>query len=465
MADTRAIFSCNSITFARQLRNAVKPNISYNRIWSIAYPIILGSVAQNLINVTDTAFLGRVGEVALGASALGGMFYMVLIMLGMGFGTGAQIIIARRFGEGKNDQIGKTFVHAFYFMLPLAVVAFFTLLLFGNQILRPLVSSDAIYEASVRFVDYRLYGLFFAFGQILFRSFYIGIARTQIITWSTLVMAIVNIALDYALIFGNWGFPEMGIEGAALASVIAEGIALVFLFINTQYRKHPANFQLYQFGIWDKDLFIRLFKLSGPIMLQNFLSLSVWFAFFLLVEKLGEQALAISNIIRSVYVVLMIPIWGFASASNSLVSYLIGMQYPQLIFKLIKRILVLCVGGVIMLIVFSIFFPQAILSIYTNNPELITNSIPVLQVVNTSAIALAFGFVLFNGVLGTGKTNISFFIELLVLSFYIFYVYMLIRYFNANVALVWTAEIIYGLMLSLLSWIYLKKGKWLSSGV
>jgi putative MATE family efflux protein len=455
MADTRAIFSCNSITFARQLRNAVKPNISYNRIWSIAYPIILGSVAQNLINVTDTAFLGRVGEVALGASALGGMFYMVLIMLGMGFGTGAQIIIARRFGEGKNDQIGKTFVHAFYFMLPLAVVAFFT----------PLVSSDAIYEASVRFVDYRLYGLFFAFGQILFRSFYIGIARTQIITWSTLVMAIVNIALDYALIFGNWGFPEMGIEGAALASVIAEGIALVFLFINTQYRKHPANFQLYQFGIWDKDLFIRLFKLSGPIMLQNFLSLSVWFAFFLLVEKLGEQALAISNIIRSVYVVLMIPIWGFASASNSLVSYLIGMQYPQLIFKLIKRILVLCVGGVIMLIVFSIFFPQAILSIYTNNPELITNSIPVLQVVNTSAIALAFGFVLFNGVLGTGKTNISFFIELLVLSFYIFYVYMLIRYFNANVALVWTAEIIYGLMLSLLSWIYLKKGKWLSSGV
>jgi len=344
-------------------------------------------------------------------------------------------------------------------------VAFLILLFFSSQILRPLVSSDAIYEASVRFLDYRLYGLFFAFGQILFRSFYIGIARTQIITWSTLVMAVVNIALDYALIFGHWGFPEMGIEGAALASVIAEGIALAFLLINTQYRKHPAKYQLYQFGIWDKDLFVRTFKLAGPIMLQNFLSLGVWFAFFLLVEKLGEQALAISNIIRSVYVVLMIPIWGFASASNSLVSYLIGMQYPQLIFKLLKRILVLCAGGVILLILLSIFFPQAILSIYTNDPNLIVNSIPVLQVVNISAIALAFGFVLFNGVLGTGKTNVSFVIELIVLGFYIFYVYNLVSYFNADVTLVWTSEIIYGLMLSLLSGLYLKKGKWLSSKV
>lgn len=441
----------------------VKPNISYSRIWNIAYPIILGSVAQNLINVTDTAFLGRVGEVALGASALGGMFYLVLNMLGLGFGTGAQIIIARRFGEGKNHLIGKTFVHAFYFMMPLALLAFFVLLFFGSQILRLLINSDAIYQASVSFLDFRVYGLFFAFGQILFRSFYIGIARTQIITWSTLIMAIVNIALDYALIFGNWGFPEMGIEGAALASVIAEGIALAFLIINTQYRKHPEKYNLYQFGIWDKALFTRTFKLSGPIMLQNFLSLSVWFAFFLLVEKLGEQALAISNIIRSVYVVLMIPIWGFASASNSLVSYLIGMKFPEMIFKLLKRILVLCISGVLMLISISIIFPQAIISIYTNNPELIANSIPVLQVVNSSAVLLAIGFVLFNGVLGTGKTNISFMIEMIVLGFYLIYVYFLINILDANVTMVWTAEILYGLILSILSWIYLKKGKWISA--
>ena len=435
-------------------------NISYNRIWSIAYPIILGSVAQNLINVTDTAFLGRVSEVALGASAIGGMFYLVFINLGLGFGTGAQIIIARRFGEGDKKMVGKTFDHALYFMLPLSILAFLVLFAFSDDILRPLVSSDAIYAASIEFLDYRVFGIFFAFAQILFRSFYIGIARTQIITWSTLVMAVVNIVLDYALIFGNWGFPEMGIKGAALASVIAEGTAMAYLIINTQLKKHPINFNLYQFKAWDKALFVRNYKLAFPIMLQNFLSLGVWFVFFLFVEKLGEQALAISNIIRSIYIVLMIPIWGFAAAANSMVSYLIGMRQQGYIMLLLRRILLMCVGGVLLFVFASLAWPEAILSVYSSDQDLIRKSIPVLYTVNFSSIALAIGFVLFNGVLGTGKTNISFVIEMIVLGFYVSYVYTLTNYFNADIALVWTSELLYGILLTSLSWLYLRKGNW-----
>jgi len=443
----------------------VNLNITYKRIWSIAYPIILGSVAQNFINVTDTAFLGRVGEIALGASAIGGMFYLIFIMLGLGFGTGAQIIISRRFGEGNKHLIGKTFDHALYFMLPLSILAFVALFFFSPAILRPLVSSDAIYAASIEFLDYRVYGIFFAFAQILFRSFYIGIARTQIITWSTLVMAVVNIILDYVLIFGHWGFPEMGIKGAAIASVIAEGAAVAYLIINTQVKKHPITFNLYHFKVWDKALFIRNYKLAAPIMLQNFLSLGVWFIFFLFVEKLGEQALAISNIIRSVYIVLMIPIWGFASASNSMVSYLIGMRQQDQTMLLLRRILLMCVGGVILLVFASVLWPRAILSIYSSDPALIENSIPVLFVVNFSAIALAFGFVLFNAVLGTGKTNTAFHIELVVLTFYLIYVYSLINFLGADVTLVWTSELLYGIFLASLSWLYLRKGDWSSGKV
>ena len=93
----------------------MKTDITYKRIWNVAYPIILGSIAQNLINFTDTAFLGRVGEVALGAGALGGIFYLAIIMLGLGFGTGAQIIIARRFGEKQLKQIGSVVDHSLIF--------------------------------------------------------------------------------------------------------------------------------------------------------------------------------------------------------------------------------------------------------------------------------------------------------------------------------------------------------------
>ncbi|MBU1368072.1 MAG: MATE family efflux transporter, partial [Bacteroidetes bacterium] len=357
------------------------------------------------------------------------------------------------------------FDHALYFMLPLSILAFVALFFFSPAILRPLVSSDAIYAASIEFLDYRVYGIFFAFAQILFRSFYIGIARTQIITWSTLVMAVVNIILDYVLIFGHWGFPEMGIKGAAIASVIAEGAAVAYLIINTQVKKHPITFNLYHFKVWDKALFIRNYKLAAPIMLQNFLSLGVWFIFFLFVEKLGEQALAISNIIRSVYIVLMIPIWGFASASNSMVSYLIGMRQQDQTMLLLRRILLMCVGGVILLVFASVLWPRAILSIYSSDPALIENSIPVLFVVNFSAIALAFGFVLFNAVLGTGKTNTAFHIELVVLTFYLIYVYSLINFLGADVTLVWTSELLYGIFLASLSWLYLRKGDWSSGKV
>ncbi len=93
----------------------------------------------------------------------GGMFYLVFINLGLGFGTGAQIIIARRFGEGDKKMVGKTFDHALYFMLPLSILAFLVLFAFSDDILRPLVSSDAIYAASIEFLDYRVFGIFFAF--------------------------------------------------------------------------------------------------------------------------------------------------------------------------------------------------------------------------------------------------------------------------------------------------------------
>lgn len=440
-------------------------NISYKRIWLVAYPIILGSVAQNIINVTDTAYLGRVGQVELGAAALGGMFYIVFIMLGLGFGTGTQIIIARRFGEGNHEAIGKSFNQAVYIMVPLAIISFLTFYFLTPFILRPLVASDNIYKATLAFLHYRMYGIFFAFGHIVFRSFYIGIATTRIITWSTLVLASVNVILNYILIFGKFGFPAMGIEGAALASTIAEVIALIYLIIYTWSKHYKKKYNLFEISGIDIQLLIRNLKLSGPIMLQNFLSLSVWFAFFLFIEKLGEQALAVSNIIRSIYIVLMIPVWGFAAAANSLVSYLIGLQQTDKVFTLIKRIIVLSFGGVFGFVLLSLAFPSFIISVYTNDQFLIDAAIPVLHIVNLGALALSIGFVFFNGVIGTGKTLISFSIEVTVLTIYLLYVYFSIHYFNAEVKEVWIAELVYGVFLIAFSWLYLKKGNWQGNSV
>ena len=206
-------------------------------------------------------------------------------------------------------------------------------------------------------------------------------------------------------------------------------------------------------------------RIAVPIMMQMFLSLAVWFVFFLFIEKLGERALAVSNIIRSILVVLLVPVWGFATATNTLVSFLIGDNRSDEVMSLLKKIMTLCFIGVTIVVTFGISFPRLLFEIYTNDVNLIEMGIPILYIISLGAMTLSFGFILFNGVSGTGKTNISLTIEVIVLAIYLLFGYSMVYVFDKDITWVWNAEIIYGTLLALVSYLYLKSGKWRSSKV
>ena len=310
---------------------------TYRNIWDISYPIIISLVAQNLINVIDTAFLGRVGEVELGASAIAGLFYISLFMLGFGFGTGAQILMARRNGESNYHDIGKIFNNSIYFLLALGLALFFIIKIFSPVFLKSFISSPAIYAATHEFLRFRIYGIFFAFMNVIFRAFYISITKTRMLTFAAVLMAAVNIILDYLLIFGNWGFPKMGIAGAGLASSIAEGSAALFFLFLTLRTVDIRKYGLFKRGKPDLAVVGKTLEISVYVMMQNFASLGGWFVFFMIVEHMGERTLAISNIIRSIYMVMMIPIWGFSSAVNTLVSNSLGAKHPDKVIPIIIK--------------------------------------------------------------------------------------------------------------------------------
>ena len=124
-----------------------------NGVTSVSYTHL-----QNVINVTDTAFLGRVGEVALGASAMGGLFYICVFTIAFGFSTGSQIVIARRNGEGRYSDVGPVMIQGVMFMLLMALLLFSFTKAFGGNIMRMLVSSESIYDATMEFLDWRIYG-------------------------------------------------------------------------------------------------------------------------------------------------------------------------------------------------------------------------------------------------------------------------------------------------------------------
>jgi MATE family multidrug resistance protein len=429
-------------------------------IFKITYPIFLTLIAQNIINVTNTAFLGRVGEVELGASAIGGVFYFAIYMVGFGFSQGAQILIGRRNGEKKYAQIGPIFNNGLIFNLLISIVVFGLSVKGVPHIMKLLVSSEHVYKASIAYLDWRIYGFFFSFVSVIFRGFYVGITQTRILTTSAILMAIINIIFDYLLIFGNFGFPKLGIEGAGISSVISEVVTLIYLILHTIYKTDMKLYGLFEFRKVEFKTIMSILNLSIFIMFQYFISISTWFMFFIFIERMGERPLAVTNIGRSLYILLMIPGSALSTTVNTLVSNLIGAGRKEEVLPFINRIMGIALLLVIPLLALTFSFPELFARIYTDNAGLATACVPVMRVVSVAMIFCAVSNIIFNGVSGTGNTRTAFAIEFLTLFFYIGYVYYTAIVNPHPVAIVWMSEFVYWTLIGGLGYLYLWKGNW-----
>ncbi len=435
---------------------------SYATIWRISIPIILSGVAQNIVNVTDTIFLGRVSEIDLGAAGNAGILYFVLALTGMGFTTGSQIIVGRRNGENKLTRIGPIIDQTIYFMFVygLIILAFFKWL--SPLFLESIVKSPAILSASKDFIDVRAYGILPAFLNFTFIAFFVGITRTRVLTYSMLIMSGVNVVFDYLLIFGQYGFPKMGIQGAALASVIAESVTCVYFitYIFFAHKNYPKVYHLFHLPKVDFAQIRHIFSVSWPIMIQNFMSISSWFVFFIIIEQMGENELTVSHIIRSIYMVLMIPLFGFSNATNTLVSNYIGAGRHAEVLSLIKKIIILSLGCTFIALLANIAFPHQIISLYTDNPIIQSATYDTLQVINFSMFFFCTAFIVFNGVTGTGNTKVSLLIESINITIYLSSASLMVYFFNPSIDQVWYSEFIYFTFLGGMSWWYLRSEKW-----
>ncbi len=420
---------------------------------------MLSLLAQNIVNITDTAFLGRVGEVELGASALAGLYYFCFYMIGFGFGSGLQIVVSRRKGEKNDSAIGTVIDNGIYFLFFLAVFLIILSLLFAPSFFRYSISSEAILKQSVVFLDYRIWGLFFAFCNIVFRSFFVGIANTRYLTYNAVIMAGLNIILDYILIFGKFGFPEMGLKGAAIASVISEAAAAIFFVIIVLRNKNLRIYNLFRFLKPQIQLINSVLGVSFYIMLQFFISLGGWFVFFLIIEKTGERSLAISNVIRSIYMLLMIPVWGYCSAVSSLVSSRIGEGKSDEVILVIKRVTIMSFITTSLLIILVGIFPNFALSVYTSDISFIKDGIASLYVVLGATVIFSLTMISFNAISGTANTNISLYIEVITIFIYLLAAWLFDRYY-AKPEIIWCSEYIYYLFTGAFSIVYLWKGNW-----
>ena len=391
---------------------------------------------------------------------MGGLLYICVYTIAFGFSVGSQILIARRNGEGNYRAVGPIMWQGTAFSFGMAVCLLILMYFSAAPLIRLLITSDSIYGATYEFFTWRIWGFLFAFVNVMFRGLYIGITRTKVLTMNAVVMALVNVVLDYALVFGELGLPEMGVRGAALASVIAEASSLLFFLLYTYYKVDLKKYGLNRFGQFDLSMVLRILRISCFTMVQYFLAMAIWFVFFMALERLGQQQLAVANIVRSVYVVLLIPVQALSTTANTLVSNLIGAGGSSGVVTLLHKIsrvsfliMVVCVG-------LCVAFPGSILSVYTNEEALLVESVSALYVVCGAMLIASLANVYFNGISGTGNTQAALVLEVFVQVFYALYIIVVGMVIQASVDVCFTTEVIYYVLMLGSSLIYLKKAKW-----
>jgi putative MATE family efflux protein len=435
-------------------------DISYRQILKIALPIGLALLVPQFNFIINNIFLGHLSEEALATASITGVYYLIFAGIGFGLNNGLQSLISRRAGENRPEEIGKIFNQGVFVSLAIASFGILVTWFIAPLIFKSTIHSEQVLIDVIRFLRIRIFGLLFLYIYQMRNALLVGINQSRLLVIGTFAEAVANVVFDYALIFGHFGLPKMGFDGAAVASVIAEFIGMFVIFLVIHSRGISQKFSLFQKFTIDKHYLKLIVTISGPLAFQHAISIISWFFFYILVEHHGQTSLAVSNTMRNIFGFFGSFIWAFSSTTNSMVSNIIGQGKKEEVVGLITRIMKLSCSVAVIVFLFLNIFPEAFLSIYGQNEQFISLGIPVLRVVAVAMLFMSVGTIWLNAVTGTGNGRITFIIELIAISLYCIYVYLVLELNRLSIVWGWMSELIYWSVLFTLSYWYIRSKRW-----
>ena len=433
---------------------------SYRQILAMALPISLAMLVPQINFITNNIFLGGLGERELASAGITGVYYLIFAVAGSGLNNGLQALIARRAGQNLHHEIGEVFFHGIWVALGFAFLGIAITTFAAPPLLNSMIGDPLIAEEVISFLRIRIWGLPLLYLYVMRNALLVGTNQTRLLIWGTLAEALTNIALDYALIYGHWGFPALGFNGAAYASIVAEGVGLVVIYVIIHIKGLHRDFSLFENMKWQPPLARSIVVRSAPLMAQFILSIATWEYFYLLIEHHGSQALAISNTMRNIFGVVGIFAWAFAATTNTMVSNIIGQGREAEVLPLVRKIMWVSVGFSTIMIMLLNINPGAYLAIYGQGPQFVEAALPVLRIVSMALWMMAVGTVWLNAVTGTGNTVVNLVIEIITLVIYIIYVYVVLEYLNLSIVWGWGSEWVYWISMFSMSVIYMLSGRW-----
>lgn len=433
---------------------------SYKQILKIALPIGLALLVPQFNFIVNNVFLGHLSEEALATASITGVYYLIFAGIGFGLNNGLQSLISRRAGENRPEEIGKIFNQGI--LISFAIAAFGILFTWfaAPFIFKSSIHSSQVYHDVVAFLRIRIFGLIFLYVYQMRNALLVGINQSKLLVIGTLAEAIANVVFDYALIFGHFGLPKMGFNGAAVASVISEFIGMFVIFLVIYAKGISQQFSLFQKFSFDNYYAKLILSISGPLAFQHAISIISWFFFYILVEHHGQTSLAVSNTMRNIFGFFGSFIWAFSSTTNTMVSNVIGQGKRHEVVGLITKIMLLSCSVALLVFLFLNVFPKTFLSIYGQREDFMELGIPVLRVVAIAMLFMSVGTIWLNAVTGTGNGKMTFIIELIAISVYCIYVYVVLELEKLSIIWGWMSELLYWTTLFSFSFAYIKSKKW-----
>lgn len=442
------------------LTSDLKVRVTNKQILSIALPITLAILIPQINMLTNSIFLGDLSTEALGNAGITGVFYLIFAVAGHGLNNALQSVFSRYAGSDNSAAFKTVLAQGFRVCLQFAVAGILITWFIAPFILKQ-VADPVAYPQEISFLKIRIMGLPFLYLFQMCNAFLVASLNSKYLMIGFFIEASVNILLDYLLIKGRWGFPAMGFNGAAVASVVAEvvGFLVVWLvLVKTGLKKQYGLLQNFKYN---KKISKEILYVSAPLMLQYVISVTTWLVFFILIEGLHDPtAKAISNTMRNVFGLIGVFVWAFASTSNVMVSNLMGQGKEEKVLQAITKVMLLSIGFCVMMCAIVNIFPETFFGLFGQSKEFVQQAIPVLRMVTLGLLFMSVANIWLNGVTGTAKTRVNLLIEIVAITVYLVYSWIFVKLNYVSLAVAWSNELVYWFTIFIISFLYLRSGRW-----
>ena len=338
----------------------------------LAYPVMLSQLGQVGVGVADSMMVGRLGALELAASSLANSIFFVVLMFGIGISMGLTPLVSKAYGKGKSNQISRLFSNSLFINFLTSLVLFGLILLF-SQNLSILNQTEEVEVLALPFLLIITASLIPLMVFQTFKQFVEGLSQTKQAMFITIAANLVNVFLNWLLIWGHWGFPELGFLGAAWATLISRVLMMVLMgtYVLTSKRYNDFKIQIFRFKPnW--TLCQRILKIGIPTGFQFIFEVSAFSAAAIMMGWISVNALAGHQIALNLASISYMMATGVATAGMIRVSHYIGKEdyvgmkeVGRVVFGMVSAFMFVCA---LLFFAFRFYLP----TLYIDDPEVIS---------------------------------------------------------------------------------------------